>query len=152
MTVDAAEDTQLPTAHCGDVGDANINLLSSELSHHSSPPLHSDPSASPYPESDREDMPAEDRWFPFLSKPHMQLCLLYHGSHRKNMDQVSLRAIMDILKVSDMVITCQYHHLKTFRSMFLVKFIFLLLRKLLTSDLVIGRRNFSISALLVKGF
>ena len=24
----------------------------------------------------------QEPWFPFLLKPHMQLCLLYHGSHR----------------------------------------------------------------------
>ena len=98
MAVDADEDTQPLLVPCGD-GSVVAYLSSPVLSHQSGPPIDSDdPSFSPQP--DPVHSPPEDPWFPFLSKPHMQLCLLYHGSHRKNLDQVSLQAVMDILKVS----------------------------------------------------
>ena len=41
----------------------------------------SEPSTSP-PDQAFPNLENADPWFPFLSKPHMQLCLLYHGSHR----------------------------------------------------------------------
>ena len=49
----------------------------------SSSPSHS-PSSSPVPPANvpPDSPPPQDQWFPFMSKPHMQLCLLYHGSHR----------------------------------------------------------------------
>ena len=41
----------------------------------------------------------EDSWYPFKSRLHCQLVLLYHGSHRKNVDLVTFRAFISILKV-----------------------------------------------------
>ena len=96
MAVDDHQVTQPRIVHCGEESEVALNLPSPVLSNPSSPvvgPYHSSPDQDP------ENNPPEDPWFPFLSKPHMQLCLLYHGSHRKNMDQVTLQAIMDILKV-----------------------------------------------------
>ena len=84
---------------------------------HSSPsvppaPSPPSPALSPEPQVHQPQEP----WFPFLSKPHMQLCLLYHGSHRyvwyklcctdsnyvfilrKNIDQITFQCIMDIMK------------------------------------------------------
>ena len=41
-----------------------------------------------------------DDWHPFKSRVHCQLVLLYHGSHRRNIDLVTFRAFMEILEVS----------------------------------------------------
>ena len=41
----------------------------------------------------------ENSWFPWRSRCHYYLTVLYHGSHRRNFDLETLRAIMDILKV-----------------------------------------------------
>ena len=41
----------------------------------------------------------EEPWFPWKSRAHFYLTVLYHGSHRRNIDQTTLRAIMDILKI-----------------------------------------------------
>ena len=101
MTVDDDQVTQPSIVHPGEESEVASNLPPPVLSNPSIPvagTYHSS-SPDPDPDPDPENNPPEDPWFPFLSKPHMQLCLLYHGSHRKNMDQVSLQAIMDILKV-----------------------------------------------------
>ena len=99
MTVDDDQVTQPSFVFCGEESEVASNLPPPVLSNPSSPVAGTYHSSSPDPDPDPENNPPEDPWFPFLSKPHMQLCLLYHGSHRKNMDQVSLQAIMDILKV-----------------------------------------------------
>ena len=39
-------------------------------------------------------------WHPFRSRVHCQLVLLYQSSHRRNVDQITFRAFMEILKVS----------------------------------------------------
>ena len=41
----------------------------------------------------------EDSWYPWSSRCHYYLTVLYHGSHRRNIDKNTLIAIMDILKV-----------------------------------------------------
>ena len=41
----------------------------------------------------------QDPWYPWLSRCHYYLSVLYHGSHRRNMDKETLRAVMDIMKV-----------------------------------------------------
>ena len=53
-----------------------------------------------------DDEPAETvnldpggEWHPFQNKVTAQLVLLYHGSHRRNLDLVTFRAFMTILKV-----------------------------------------------------
>lgn len=59
-----------------------------------SPPYFSSPHSFPEVNvNDRND------WHPFLSRVHCQLVLLYHGSHRRKMDLVTFRAVMEILKV-----------------------------------------------------
>ena len=99
MTVEDDQVTLPSIVHCGEESEVALNLPSPVLSNPSTPVAGTHHSSSPDPDPDPENDPPEDPWFPFLSKPHMQLCLLYHGSHRKNMDQVTLQAIMDILKV-----------------------------------------------------
>ena len=37
-------------------------------------------------------------WHPFKSRVHCQLVMLYHGSHRRNIDMVTFRAFLEILK------------------------------------------------------
>ena len=48
---------------------------------------------------DPEELPPQEPWFPWRSKCHFYLTVLYHGSHRRNMDQQTLRAVMDILRI-----------------------------------------------------
>ena len=50
---------------------------------------------------DTESPPGEhlEPWFPWMSRVHFYLTVLYHGSHRRNIDQVTLKVIMDILKI-----------------------------------------------------
>ena len=43
--------------------------------------------------------PSPNPWHPFLSRLHCQLVLLYHGSHRKNIDLVTFRAFLSVLRV-----------------------------------------------------
>ena len=55
------------------------------------------------PQSSQPDIPhlqPENDWHPFKSRVHCQLVLLYHGSHRRNIDLVTFRAFMEILEVS----------------------------------------------------
>ena len=54
-----------------DISIASPVISSASVSPHSSP----NPPVAPPP-------PFQEPWYPFLSKPHMLLCLLYHGSHR----------------------------------------------------------------------
>ena len=60
-------------------------------------------------ESEREDgsddggvgdpCEVQGEWHPFVNRAHAQLVMLYHGSHRRNCDQVTFRAFMTILRV-----------------------------------------------------
>lgn len=61
---------------------ASSSVVSEIVQHFSPPPDDSTRSSSPPSSSPPQGLPLQDPWFPFLSKPHMQLCLLYHGSHR----------------------------------------------------------------------
>ena len=59
---------------------ASYSLAADELTCPPSPqPASTSPPSSPVLSSPD---PPQDPWYPFLSKVHMQLCLLYHGSHR----------------------------------------------------------------------
>ena len=59
---------------------ASYSLAADELTCPPSPqPASTSPPSSPVMSSPD---PPQDPWYPFLSKVHMQLCLLYHGSHR----------------------------------------------------------------------
>ena len=52
--------------------------------------------------SDEETATREDHdnpWFPWLSRSHFYLTVLYHGSHNRKISQTILRAFMDILKI-----------------------------------------------------
>ena len=84
MAVDDDQVTQPRIVHCGggEESEVALNLPSPVLSNPSSPvvgPYHSSPDQDP------ENNPPEDPWFPFLSKPHMQLC-----ASNKNIAQVEL--------------------------------------------------------------
>ena len=54
-------------------------------------------------ESDHEpvepDLDPGGEWHPFRNRVTAQLVLLYHGSHRRNLDLVTFRSFMTILKV-----------------------------------------------------
>ena len=69
-------------------GDIDLQSPPGEQSDPSSPPSH-DPSSPP----------SQDPWFPFKSRAHFYMTTLYHGSHRRNFDQQTLQAILDILRV-----------------------------------------------------
>ena len=43
--------------------------------------------------------PDPDPWYPFRSRVHCQLVLLFMGSHRKNIDLITFQAFMSVLKV-----------------------------------------------------
>ena len=45
-----------------------------------------------------DDFQDEHSWHPFYSRVHCQLVLLYHGSHRKNIDLVTFKAFLTIMK------------------------------------------------------
>lgn len=38
-------------------------------------------------------------WHPFKSRIHCQLVMIFHSSHRRNVDLVTFRAFMHVLKV-----------------------------------------------------
>ena len=66
-----------------------------------------DPLPNPQPNPLPNPLPnpddPESDWHPFRSRVHCQLVLLYHGSHRRNVDLVTFGAFMQILKVSVLI-------------------------------------------------
>jgi len=63
--------------------------------------LHSplvDHGPEPDPDTGNESNPP-DPWFPFKSRAHFYMTVLYHGSHRRNFDQNTLRAILDVFRL-----------------------------------------------------
>ena len=77
---DIAADTHSEPEHCASLS------APEPVPPSSSPPDACSLSALPSP-SPPDSPPGlanqpQDPWFPFLSKPHMQLCLMYDGSHR----------------------------------------------------------------------
>ena len=74
--------------------------------------IPSDPAAdqdtSSDPESDNGGIQQNivpDPWYPFKSRAHCQLVILYQGSHRKMVDLVTFQAFMSVLKVPIIVKT-----------------------------------------------
>ena len=89
-----------------DLNVAQIHYSSSDTDFEDAPiPMD----AGPDPELglDFEDAPEQgpdyhhvnEPWYPWLSRIHYYLTVLYHGSHRRNMDQATLRALMDIFRI-----------------------------------------------------
>ena len=79
--------------------DPGLPTSSPQVAAHYSPLQVADASQPTYPdspESGSED--SADPWFPFRSRIHYFLIILYHGSHRKNFDQETLEMIMEITK------------------------------------------------------
>ena len=56
---------------------------------------------SPDPPDENVNLNVEPggEWHPFHSRVHCQLVLLYQSSHRRNVDQITFRAFMEVLKV-----------------------------------------------------
>ena len=48
---------------------------------------------------DQPELEPGGDWHPFRSRVHAQLVLLYHSSHRRNIDLVTFRSYVHVLKV-----------------------------------------------------
>ena len=58
------------------------------------------PREEPGDEDDPDTTPSsQDPWFPFKSRAHFYLTVLYNGSHRRNFDVETLKAILDIFRI-----------------------------------------------------
>ena len=54
-------------------------------------PISFTPMPSPEPPTFSSDQMESDEYYPFNSRLHFQLCLLYHGSYRRNFDLTILQ-------------------------------------------------------------
>ena len=127
--------------------------------HRSSSPRTSSPASSldpavPQPASpsrssnsdDTDGLPGpmnqgQNDWHPFLSRVHYQLVMLYHGSHRRNVDLVTFRAYMQVLKVRLSVPT-SYSHCSIYSATFHQQNITPQLKRLLTLVSLFGKQNY----------
>ena len=86
-----------PSVNISDVAsDQNISDQEDTASDHDDP--NSDHCTNSDHDGNHVDPPIDD-WHPFLSRVHCQLVLLYHGSHRRNLDLITFRAYLQVLKV-----------------------------------------------------
>ena len=98
------EDIVLNNAVLEDISSDSV----SDMAYDGGPPADQD-LGDPPDEVDPPDMgdpadlnsppPEQDPWYPWLSRAHYYLSVLYHGSHRRNFDTETLRAVMDIMKM-----------------------------------------------------
>ena len=59
---------------------------------------------------DQPDLEPGGDWHPFRSRVHAQLVLLFHSSHRRNVDLVTFRSYMHVLKVSFLKLFRKYSY------------------------------------------
>jgi hypothetical protein len=98
-TNDSDQDDARDMSIQDDARDMSIQEVHSpEIDHsddHESP--NDSPTASEH--SDDVEFVQQDPWFPFKSRAHFYMVLIYHGSHQKNFDQATLHVILDVFKM-----------------------------------------------------
>ena len=80
----------------GDISTGEVQLP--EIEHHEFYESRND-SPEISEDSNDEEYVEQDPWFPFKSRAHFYMVLIYHGSHQKNFDQATLRVILDVFKI-----------------------------------------------------